>query len=215
MTNRYPSDAPQPAAELAAIEAGLSGSRSRRSFIKTTLWLGAGSTAVIAGGFAWLRRSPVDALALPAGIRHLSAAHYHLLARLARVVLPVAGTTLPLPEQVDVVRKVDQLLDGLRLDIRKQLFMGFSLFDNLSVFSGGHGGRFVDMPDAEAAAYLDRWMNSSLFPLRAIASAAARLVKTGYWTHPETWAALGFPGPVTRVRGIPALGNAPLPEAAA
>lgn len=212
MTNRRTLPmAPNPRAELSAIEAGF----SRRGFLKTTLWLGAGATAAVAGGFAWLRRSPVDDLPLPEGIRHLSAAHYRLMSKLARVILPVGGTTLPLPEQVDVVRKVDQLLAGLRPDIRKQLFMGFSLFDNLSVFSGGHYGRFVDLPDADAAAYLDRWMNSDLFPLRAIASASARLVKTGYWTHPETWVALGYPGPVTRARGIPSLGNAPLPGATA
>lgn len=193
----------------------ISTSLSRRRLLKTTLWLGAGLSTVAVGGFAWLRRSPVDQLARPAGISLLSAPHYHLMRKLARVMLPVAGTTLPLPEQVDVAARVDRLLAGLRPDIRDQLFMGFTLFDNLSVLSGGHYGRFVDLPDDAAAAYLDRWMNSGLYPLRAVASAAARLVKTAYWSHHDTWAALGYPGPVTRPRGIPSLGNAPLPEAGA
>lgn len=201
---------PDSRVELAAIESGL----SRRSFLRTTLWFGVAATAAAAGGFAWLRRSPADALPLPAGIRHLSATHYQLVDKLARVILPVAGTDLPALTQVPVAARVDRLLDGLRPDIRQQLFMGFTLFDNLSVLSGGHYGRYVDLPDDAAAAYLDRWMNSSLYPLRAIASAAARLVKTGYWTDTATWAALGYPGPVTRVRGIPALGNAPLPGGA-
>ncbi len=212
MTTPPNTDSRQPAAadsELAAISASL----SRRRFLRSSLWLGAGITTLAVGGLALLRRSPLDKLPLPQGIKLLSAAHYHLLAKLARVMLPVGGTTLPLPEQVDVAGKVDQLLAGVRPDIRAQLFAGFTLFDNLSLLAGGHLGRFVDLPDDAAAAYVDRWMNSSLYPLRAVASAAGRLVKTGYWTHHETWAALGYAGPVTRARGIPALGNAPLPAA--
>lgn len=184
---------------------------TRRRFFGRLLWVGAGSTAIVAGGFAWLRRSPHDSIALPAGIIYMKAAHYQLFEKLITVMLPVAGTSLFPPSQLPISAKVDSLLAGIRPEVREQLLMGLSLFDNLAVLGGGHMGRFVDLPDEDARAYLTRWMNSSLFPLRAIASAAARLVKSAYWSFPVTWTAIGFGGPVSRRQGIPMLGNAPLP----
>lgn len=184
---------------------------SRRRFLKYGLWLSAGAIALVAGGFSWLRRSPLDEQAVPAGLSHLQPAHYHLFRQLAQVMLPVDGTTLLPADQIDIAARVDQLLAGIDAAPRKQLLTGLTLLDNLAVLGGGHGGRLVDMPAADAAAYIDRWVNSSIFPLRAIANAAGRLVKTAYWSDPQTWSAIDYPGPVTRARGIPSLGNAPMP----
>lgn len=184
---------------------------SRRRFLKSSLWLGAGVAAVAAGSFAVLHRSEKDKQALPAGISTLTLQEYLLFSRLTQVMLPTQGSALVDPAQVPVVEAIDRLLAGLRPDIRKQLGMGLSLFDNIAVFTGGHWGRFVDLPDAAATAYLEHWINSPRMPQRAIASAAMRLVKTGYWSSPKTWAAVEFEGPVSQKWGIPSQGNAPLP----
>lgn len=180
---------------------------SRRRFLR---W-GLGATAVAVGGFALLRRSPLDKLPLPAGIATLSVQEYALFNRLAHIILPTEGSALLDPAQVPVAANVDQLLANLRPDIRQQLGVGLALFDNAAVLTGGHFGRFVDLPDAEATAYLDTWINSSVPPQRAIAGAAMRLVKTAYWQDPRTWPAVGFEGPVSRRLGIAMQGNTPLP----
>lgn len=177
------------------------------------LWAGAGISVLVGGGFTWLRRSPLDQLALPADIRYLSSAQYQLVEKLIQVLLPVNDSGLYAPDKLPVVAKVDALLGTIRRDIRQQLLIGLTLFDNLAVLGGGSFGRFVDLSAPNASDYVSRWMSSSVFPVRAIASSAARLVKSAYWSFPETWPAIGFAGPVTQPQGIAALGNAPLPSA--
>ena len=180
---------------------------TRRRFLR---W-GLGLSAAAVAGFALLRRSPRDATTLPSGFSTLTVQEYVLFGRLAQIMLPTSGTALPEPAQIPVAANADRLLAGLRPDIRQQLGLGLALFDNAAVLTGGHFGRFVDLPDAAATAYLDSWVNSKSVPQRAIAGAAMRLVKTAYWQDPRTWVAVGFAGPVSRRLGIAMQGNAPLP----
>ena len=182
---------------------------SRRGFIgRSALFTGAAVTAGLAGGFAYLRRSPVDDAEPVEGLRNLSQAQAQLVIRTAAMdqfngVAPVA---LPL------ALTVDQLIDGLPASVRDQLLVGLSLFDNAAVLTGGHAKRFVDLPTPAAERYIDAWMNSQFATQRAIASALLRLVKSAYWSLPQTWPSVGYIGPVTRPRGIESLGNTPLPE---
>lgn len=184
---------------------------SRRGFLKKTVWVSAGVVAVAAGGFAILHRSEKDKTALPADIHALNLQEYLLFSRLVQVMLPTQGSTLIDPAQISLVKHIDYLLGNLRPDIRQQLGMGLALFDNAAILSGGRWGRFIDLPDAEATAYLDRWVNSKRVPQRAIASAAMRLVKAGYWADPATWPGVDFEGPVSKKWGMVPQGNSPLP----
>lgn len=182
---------------------------SRRRFLKAGLLVTVGATAALAGGFALLRRSPHDARAVPAGLRHLEPAHYHLFTRLAEVLLPTAGTVLFPAGKVPVVTNVDAILGALEPSVRQQLAMGLSLFDNASVL--GHWKRFVDLPDDEARAYVSDWVNSDVMPKRAIGFVVSKLTHTGYWMDERTWPAIEFDGAVTKKWGIPSRGNQPLP----
>jgi len=186
---------------------------ARRRFLKWTLGLSAALIALFAGVFSWRRSSPVDQLPAPDGLLHISTAHYHLFNRLAEILLPTEGSDMLPAEAVPVAVRVDQLMLGIEPSVRKQLLTGLSLFDNLSVIRFSNASRFVDLSPEEATRYMDGWVNSPIFALRAVANAAGRLVKTAYWSAPETWPAIGYTGPVTAVRGIPSLGNSPLPEA--
>jgi hypothetical protein len=186
---------------------------ARRRFLKWTLGLSASFMAVFAGLFAWRRSSPVDQLPAPDELMHLSAAHYHLFNRLAEILLPTEGSDMLPAQAVPVAVRVDQLMLGIEPGVRKQLLTGLSLFDNMSVMRFRHAARFVDLTAEDATRYMDDWVNSPIFALRAVANAAGRLVKTAYWSAPETWPAIGYAGPVTSVRGITSLGNSPLPEA--
>lgn len=193
----------------AAVNAALA-PLSRRGFLRSSvLWTVAGVAAVTAGGFAVLRRSPRDGLPVPQGLSCLSPSHYQLFCRLAEVLLPTAGTAFFPAEQVPVARHVDAILSTLAPEVRQQLGMGLSLFDNAAV--AGHWKRFVDLPDEEALAYVGDWVNSGVMPKRAIGFVVTKLTHTGYWMDSRTWTALGFDGPVSKKWGLPSRGNQALP----
>lgn len=182
---------------------------SRRRFLKTGLLVTAGATAALAGGFALLRRSPRDQVAVPAGLKHMEPAHYHLFARLAEVLVPTTGTALFPADKVPVVANVDAILGALEPAVRQQLAVGLSLFDNAAVL--GKWKRFVDLTDDEALAYVSDWVNSDVMPKRAIGFVLSKLTHTGYWMDERTWPAIDFDGAVTKKWGIPSRGNQPLP----
>lgn len=182
---------------------------SRRRFLTSALWATAGVSAIVAGGFTLMRHSPRDAEPVPAGLVHLDPSHYRLFQHLASVLLPTAGTTLAPAELIPVAHNVDAILGALDADIRKQLAMGFGLFDNAAVFT--HGKRFVDLPAAEAQVYVNDWVNADGLARRSIGLVVSKLAHTGYWMDARTWPPIEFDGPVSRKWGIASLGNQPLP----
>lgn len=183
---------------------------SRRGLLRTSLRLSAGVAAVAVGGAAWLRRSPRDSLSLPAGLLWMSASQYQVMSRLAQILLPTEGTGLSSLAIVPVAAHVDALLGSLSAQERKDLCVGIDLFDNAAV--AGHWARFIDLPDRVALLYLQNWLGSSLMLKRAIAFALTKLTQVSYWMDEATWAPIEYDGPVTKRRGIPALGNQALPE---
>ncbi len=181
---------------------------ARRRFLKWGLLGSAGVAAVAAGGFAFLRRSPLDNQPAPEWATGLSAGEYHLFDRARQVLLPVEGTALTPSDQVPVVRNVQALLNNLDPATRKEMGTGLGLFDNAAVLS--HGRRFVDLSDAEARAYFDSWGRASVIQ-RTLATVIKQLIYSAYWQEPATWAPTGFDGPVSDKWGLAYLGNAPLP----
>lgn len=184
-------------------------SLSRRRLLKGILWGSAGGLAVLAGGAAWLRRSPVDDLPLPAGIQHLSQAEYYLFASAIPALLPTAGSSLLTPEQVPVLQHIDATMGLLDPAIRKELGVGLGLFDHAALL--GHGRRFVDLDVQQQVRYFDDWSVGNTLQ-RTLATVVKQLVYVGYWRDPLTWPAIGFDGPVTERWGIASLGNTPLPQ---
>ncbi|MQX54139.1 hypothetical protein [Alcanivorax sediminis] len=182
---------------------------ARRQFLKWGLGGVAAATAIAAGGFALLRRSPHDELPTPDWVTGLSAAEYHLFDRARVVLLPVEGTPLVDSEAVPVVANVQTTLSYLDPATRKELGAGLSLFDNVVVFS--HGCRFVDLEDAQARALFDRWGEGSVLQ-RTLTTVIKQLVYSAYWQEPATWPPTEFDGPVSEKWGLEYLGNAPMPQ---
>jgi hypothetical protein len=183
---------------------------SRRRFLRWTLFGAASVTAVGAGVVAVLRRSPVDALAIPSSIRHLSASEYHLFARALPVLLPVQGTALPAVSEIPVLETIDSMIGMLAPGVRKELAAGLTLFDHGALVSGWHGKRFVDLDDEDVHAYFERWSRGNTIQ-KALATVVKKFVYVAYWRDPRTWPAIEFDGPVSDRWGIPSLGNTPLP----
>lgn len=182
---------------------------ARRQFLKWGLGGVAAVTAVAAGGFALLRRSPRDDMPAPEWATGLSAAEYHLFERARVVLLPVEGTNLVDSATVPVVQNVQTTLSFLDPVTRKELGAGLSLFDNVVVFS--HGCRFVDLEAGPARELFDRWGEGSVLQ-RTLTTVIKQLVYSGYWQEPATWPPTEFDGPVSDKWGLPYLGNAPLPQ---
>jgi hypothetical protein len=182
---------------------------SRRRFLTTALWAGAGVMTLAFGSFAWLRRSPIDELSVPDGLLVLSADQYRFFHRMAELLLPTDGTHLVPVSEVLVADHIDELLAALDADIRKQLGIGLSIIDNAAVFS--HGYRLVDLSPEKAQAYVNNWVNSENVVKRTLGAVVSRLVHTGYWMDEHTWPAIEYDGPVSKRWGIPSLGNQPLP----
>lgn len=186
-------------------------SLGRRRFLRHALFGTAAVLTIAGGGFAWLRRSPLDREPVPDTIRHLSAAEYHLLQRATQVLLPLSGTSLAPLSQVPVLANIDHMVGLLPAHIRKQVAAGLALFDNAAVVAGWHGRRFVDLDDAAAVDYFDRWAAGNSIQ-RALSTLVKRFVYVAYWRDPATWDAVEFDGPVSEKWGLAYLGNAPLPQ---
>lgn len=186
-------------------------SLSRRKLLKTALWASAGTALVAAGGFAWLRRSPVDDMPIAEGLKHLSASEYHLFRRAIEVLLPTDGTPLTPVAQIPVIANIDHLMGLVEPAIREELGVALGLFDNAAVFSGLHGKRFVDLDDEAALKYFDVWAAGNTLQ-RTLATVVKKFVYVSYWRDPATWPAVRFDGPVSDRWGIPSLGNSPLPD---
>lgn len=182
---------------------------ARRQFLKWGLAGVAAASAVAAGGFALLRRSPRDQIAPPEWVAGLSASEFHLFDRAREVLLPVTGTALVDSENVPVVENVQKTLGFLDPVTRKELGAGLSLFDNVVVFS--HGSRFIDLDLPTARRLFDHWGEGSVLQ-RTLTTVIKQLVYSGYWQDPATWPAVEFDGPVSEKWGLAYLGNAPLPS---
>ncbi|MGJ3255090.1 MAG: hypothetical protein ACFE0K_02075 [Alcanivorax sp.] len=185
---------------------------ARRRFLKWGLLGSAGVAAVAAGGFALLRRSPLDKQAVPAWAQGLSEAEYHLFNRARQVLLPVDGTALLPSEQVPVVKNVQTLLGHLHPLTRKEVAAGLGLFDNAAVLT--QGSRFVDLSDEDARDYFDSWGQGNVIQ-RTLATVIKQLVYSAYWQDSATWPPTEFDGPVSDKWGLAYLGNAPLPDSVA
>ncbi|MFP1684268.1 gluconate 2-dehydrogenase subunit 3 family protein [Alloalcanivorax sp. C16-1] len=182
---------------------------SRRRFLTWALAGTAGVAAVAAGGFALLRRSPLDEQAKPAWAGGLSRQEYHLFDRARVALLPTEGTNLPDTGQVPVVANVQNMLGYMAPPLRDQLATGLGLFDNAAVVF--HGRRFVDLDPATARDYFDAWSRGNAIQ-RTLATVIKQLVYSAYWSDPATWPPIEFDGPVSEQWGLAYLGNAPLPD---
>lgn len=191
------------------IVASLQWGVTRRRFLKWAFAGSVGVVAVAAGGFAWLRRSPLDEQPKPGWADGLSRQEYHLFDRARLVLLPTAGTGLIANDQVPVVENVQRTLAFMDPASRKDVAMALALFDNAAVLR--HGQRFVDLSDVRARAYFEHWGAASAVQ-RTVASVIKQLVYTSYWRDQSTWPPIEYDGPVSDRWGLAYLGNAPLPD---
>ncbi len=195
---------------------------SRRSLFKKTLG-GAALLAAASAVPIALRRTQLREPPAGHSLKFFTPAEYSIMAAVADRVLaetvpaelvsdPPGGETelpaalaaaiaaqpaAPTPDALDVAGRIDQFLapsDPATAHDFKQLL---GLFDNalFSFVSGGPATPFTKMSPAQQDLHLARWAHSRLPMLRSGYQAMKRLSGAIYFSAPETFASLGYPGP--------------------
>lgn len=132
--------------------------------------------------------------------------------KLLKISLPTAGSSLIDPATLPVLQTLEgALLAGMAPHIRQGLRGGIGYFNEGAIKD--FGSAFVNLSDADATRFCDRWADSDNLPERALAMGLKKLTVLAYWAIPNTWVPLGYDGPVSDKWKLPTLGNAPEPKA--
>lgn len=134
-----------------------------------------------------------------------------VFSKLIQVCLPTQGTNLVDPSTLPVLATIEgALLAGMAPHIRQGLRGGIGYFN--SATKDQFGSEFVELSESKAARFIDDWSGSDQIPHRALAMGLKKLTVLAYWAIPNTWAPLGYDGPVTDKAGFKIYGNAPEPK---
>lgn len=132
--------------------------------------------------------------------------------KMLTIALPTNGTNLIDPASLPVIPTIEgALLAGMPPHIRKGLNQGIHYFNQGPQKT--YGNSFTELSDADATAFVDEWAASDAAPHRALAMAIKKLTVLAYWAIPDTWAPLGYSGPVSEKWGLKYRGVTPEPKA--
>ena len=132
--------------------------------------------------------------------------------KMLAIALPTEGTTLVNPATVPVIPTIEgALLAGMPPHSRKGLNQGIHYFNQSA--EKAYGKPFTKLSDADATAFVDAWADSDVAPHRALAMGIKKLTVLAYWAIPNTWAPLGYDGPVSEKWGLKKRGVTPEPQA--
>jgi len=170
---------------------------SRRGLLKKSV---AGATLLALAGSVplALRRTKLRELPTHGPLQFFTPAEYSIWAAVAdRILAEEKPSGGPTPAQLDVAARADAFLAPLPDTDRKDLKQLLALFDNalFSALQGGPPRPFTAMSPEEQDAQLRRWQNSRLTLQRTGYQAMKRLCCALFFSAPETYASVGYPGP--------------------
>ncbi len=114
------------------------------------------------------------------------------LALAARVV-PGEGPSAPGARSEATVRVAERFVQGQDTAVRAKLGLLLKVLDWGAVFR--YGARFARLSAANQDAYLRAWERSPVQSLRFGFSSLRNLVLLAFYTQPESWSMIGYPGP--------------------
>lgn len=177
----------------------------RRTFLKTGL---VGAVLLAAGGSAWLatrRTAPATDVGGP--LRVFSASEAAVLLAVADRLVPVRAG-FPRPHQLQLAARVDGIVAMAHHATQQELRQLVRLFE--SAVAGlllDAQPRLFTACSAEAQdRRLHAWAESRLALRRTGYRALKGLVYAAYYGSPETWSAVGYPGPPFRTGAAAAAG---------
>jgi len=114
------------------------------------------------------------------------------LAFAARVV-PGERPNAPGARSETTVRAAEQFVQGQDTALRAKLGLLLKVFDYGAVLR--YGARFRRLSAANQDAYLRAWERAPVQGLRFGFSSLRNLVLLAFYTQPESWSMIGYPGP--------------------
>jgi hypothetical protein len=170
---------------------------NRRKFLKRGL-LG-GGLLVLAGSLPFAFRTTAIGRQPRRPLRLLSLEEYAVLAAIAARVVPGDGADArwPRAEAVDCAGKIDALMATVHPDVGSDFRRLLRLFESgfLGTFIAGSPRPFTRAAPAEQDARLEAWRRSRVTVLRSGYQALKRLAHAAYYSSPEIYARVGYPGP--------------------
>jgi hypothetical protein len=108
-----------------------------------------------------------------------------------------AGPRWPTAEAVDCAGKVDTLMSRVHPEVGAEFRKLLHLFENglFGLVTGGSPTPFTRLDAAGQEARLEAWRHSRLSLLRSGYQALKRLAEASYYSSPEIYALVGYPGP--------------------
>jgi hypothetical protein len=169
----------------------------RRGFLKKGIL---GSALLVIGGGAGLAlRATKLGKAARKPLRLLSPGEHAVLAAVAARVVPGEGapSAWPSAEAVDCAGKIDALLALAHPAVGEDFRHLLGLFENglAGLFIHHSPTPFTQLGPAEQDARLEAWRRSRLVLLRSGYQALVRLVHAAYFSSPEVYPVIGYPGP--------------------
>ena len=167
--------------------------RGRRSFI---LRAAGGLALLAAGGGTWLGLRATRPAPDLGPLRVFDAAQATVMLAIAdRLVPPRDG--FPRPADLRLAARMDGIAAMAHPATQAELRQLIGLFESAltGLLLHGHAELFTAAPPARQDARLRAWADSRLALGRTGYRGLKRLVYAAYYASPETWPAVGYPGP--------------------
>jgi hypothetical protein len=102
---------------------------------------------------------------------------------------------------VEVVRGVDRAVAGLPPSVQEEVAQLFALlgFPLTRRLLAGVGSPWLEATPEAVKRFLERWRASHFALLRSAYAALHELIMAAWYGNPDTWPAIGYPGPPTVV----------------
>jgi hypothetical protein len=169
----------------------------RRRFLKRGL-LG-GALLLVAGAVPLALRSTLVRVRPKQPLRLFSVEEYAVFAAVAARLVPGdgAGPRWPSAHVLDCAGKADALMALAHPRVGAELRQLLRLFENglFGLFTAGTRRPFTRATAAEQDARLEAWRGSRVALLRSGYEALKRLAQATYFSSPEVYALVGYPGP--------------------
>lgn len=157
----------------------------------------AGSAMLALGGVGLsLRKGPLAALP-EGGLKALNPRQWSTLVAAASAIIG-GSVDLPSAKDLNTAGMVDEILASLNPDLKDELCLVLNLLENpvAGAILDARPTPFSALSHDECVAAIEQWRGSRLPPRRAGIRALIALVNSAYWSRPETWSHMGYPGPL-------------------
>ncbi len=102
------------------------------------------------------------------------------------------GDDLPTPEEAGAFEATRSYIEALPPDARDQLGFLIALVEVSPRVLGPERLRFTALSPSAQDEVLRAWAESALPPRRAVLGVLKGVCAVGYWSRPDTWAAIGY-----------------------